>query len=931
MGLDGFIQSGFGNPELYEQMYIRYLDNPESVDPSWRLMFDQFEKEPSPPTLPRPQPIPARPIEPETIKGSPKMIESSSDQMRIYHLIQAYRLYGHLLADTNPLSTSQKEQPLELSLGELGFEQSELSDTFPTCGLTSEERLPLKEIVTILQDIYCGAIGVEYMDLHSPELEHWLQSKVEPSRFKIDLTIDQKQMILQHLNKSGLFEWFLQTKYVGQKRFSLEGGETLIPILAALIQTGAQFGIKELVLGMAHRGRLNVLCNIFDKSYSTIFSEFEDHMTPELFEGSGDVKYHKGFSSTVKISENREVELLLSPNPSHLESVCPVVEGLVRGKQALGQSSDHIVPVLVHGDAALSGQGVVYETLQMNKLRGYSTGGTLHIVINNQIGFTTLPSDYRSTRYCTDIAKAFGAPVFHVNAEDPEACVYATNLALEIRQKFQCDVFIDMICYRKYGHNESDEPAFTQPIEYKEIRQKKSIRELYRDKLLQEGVVERALARELEEEFKKGLQQALKKVKEIQKPTEPTEKRSPGDSIVFEKVSTGVDKKTLIDVTEAAFSIPTGLTVHRKLEQLIESRKSMILEGKSIDWGVAETLAYGTLLKEGRHIRISGQDACRGTFSHRHAVWMDQEEEREYYPLQSLGEFNIYNSSLSEMGVLGFEYGYNLARPNAMTIWEAQFGDFCNGAQVIIDQYLSTGEQKWNQKSSLILFLPHGYEGQGPEHSSGRMERFLTLSGQDNMVVANPTLPAQMFHLLRRQLKWNLVKPLIVFTPKGLLRLPACVSSVDDLEKGSFHEILDDPKRQSHAKRLVLCNGRIFYDLDAERERRQADDVAIVRIEQLYPLHTDRLRDVIHSYKKIEECLWVQEEPSNMGAWNYIRYQLSRLLPVDVHLGYAGRQRCASPATGSFNRHKQEHKEILQTVFPDPEKLDVDVNLMQRV
>ena len=933
MSLDEFIQSGFANAELYEQMYAQYLEDPNSVDPSWQLIFKQFEKEPTPPSLPSPRPIPKQEARVPYVEKE----LTTSNQIRIYNLIYAYRMYGHFLADVNPILAHEIPIPQELTLESLGFSELELTEEFPTCGIAAQEQLPLQEIISILQEIYCGSIGVEYMDCQNPELESWLQQQVEPSRFKIVLSIDQKQMILQHLNKSSLFEWFLQTKYVGQKRFSLEGGETLIPIIAAVVETGSNLGMQEFVLGMAHRGRLNVLCNILDKSYSDIFSEFEDHFLPESFAGSGDVKYHKGFSSENLTASGHHVKLFLTPNPSHLESVNSVVEGHVRAKQREEDDPEQekVIPILVHGDAALSGQGIVYETLQMGKLRGYSTGGTIHIVINNQIGFTTIPEDCRSTHYCTDIARAFGAPVFHVNAEDPEACIYATNLAIEIRQRFHCDVFIDMNCYRKYGHNESDEPAFTQPLEYQMIRSKQSVREIYRDQLFHEGVLERYLAEELEEEFKKGLQQALIKVKEIPKKPQ-TEKEAPSVEVnFFKSVKTGVPYKKLCTITEAIFHIPDELVVHRKLNQLINNRRAMVMEKKPIDWGMAETLAYATLLNEGTHVRVSGQDCCRGTFSHRHALWMDQEKEREYYPLKNFlagqGQFDIYNSPLSEMGVLGFEYGYSVSSSNALVIWEAQFGDFCNGAQIIIDQYIATGEQKWGQKSNLVLFLPHGYEGQGPEHSSGRMERFLTLSGQDNLVIVNPTLPAQMFHLLRRQINGNIQKPMIVFTPKGLLRLPECTSSVDDFGKGSFQEILDDPAAPKNVTRMALCNGRIYYDLDAERKRKKAKDIALVRVEQLYPLHTDKLRDIFKKYPKIKECIWVQEEPSNMGAWNFLRHQLTRILPPKVKLLYAGRDRSASPATGSYRRHQQQHDAIIQSVFPGPEKLDVNVNLMQRI
>jgi 2-oxoglutarate dehydrogenase E1 component len=934
MGLEGFIQSGFANPELYEQMYAKYLEDPGSVHSSWRFVFENFEKEPEAPMLPSPVPIPQKVPE----QPLPRPQADAMPDIRIYNLIHAYRVHGHLLAKINPIQAKEHPEPDELKLANLGFYESELSMEFPTCGITNEEFLPLRDIITILREIYCSNIGIEYKDRHSPELEHWLQSRIEPSRCQIELSINEKQMILQHLNKSGLFEWFLQTKYVGQKRFSLEGGETLIPIFASIIEKGSQLGMNEFVVGMAHRGRLNVLCNILNKSYENIFSEFEDYYIPEALEGSGDVKYHKGFSSEITSASGEKIKIFLCPNPSHLESVCPVVEGKVRARQTKyndAELREKYVPILVHGDAALTGQGVVYETMQMSQLRGYETGGTIHIVINNQIGFTTIPEDARSTHYCTDIAKTFGAPVFHVNAENPEACIYATNLAIELRQKFHCDVFIDLNCYRKYGHNEGDEPVFTQPLEYAQIRSKKSIREIYRDQLLHEGVLEKYLAEELEEEFKKGLKEALKKVKEIEPRPHPEEQTDSKEEDLFKKVDSSVPAKTLKDCAKAISKIPSDFNPHKKLKQLIKSREAMIVEGQPIDWGMAELMAYATLLQEGTHIRISGQDSCRGTFSHRHAVWMDQKEEREYYPLKHIsanqGHFDIYNSLLSEYAVLGYEYGFSVSYRDALVIWEAQFGDFSNGAQIIIDQYLAPGEQKWGQHSNLVLYLPHGYEGQGPEHSSARMERYLVLCGEDNMTLVNPTTPAQMFHLIRRHMLIPSQVPLIVFTPKGLLRHPECTSDVDELAHGRFEEVLDDPNPPRKTTRLAICSGRIYYDLIEERKKRKADDIAFIRIEQLYPLHTDRLREIIGNYPNIEEFLWVQEEPSNMGAWHQLRPQINRLLPQNKRLLYVGRNRSASPATGSHRRHEQQHAAILKGVFPGGEKLDVNVNLMQRV
>jgi len=954
MSLDDFIFSGFIQPDLYDEMYQKFLQDPSQVDASWKDYFSRLnegEEAPVSPSLEEPVVSRDSPFsildevkshQLKALKHVERQPVKASDENRILNLIQAYRHHGHLMAKVNPIEAFEKPSPLALNLKYLGFSEDELDKAFPTCGLTEKEHLPLREIVKTLQEIYCGNIGVEYMGFISPEAEMWLQQHIEPSKFKIQLRIDQKQMILQHLNKSGLFEWFLQTKYVGQKRFSLEGGETLIPMVAAIIETGANLGIEQFVVGMAHRGRLNVLCNILDKSYSDIFSEFEDNYIPESFEGSGDVKYHKGFSSEILTTHGHRVQISITPNPSHLESVNPVVEGQVRSLQTQMDDlndQNRAVPVLIHGDAAISGQGVVYETMQLSDLKGYSTGGSVHIVINNQIGFTTLPAEGRSTLYCTDIAKAFGAPVFHVNAEDPEGCIYATNLAVEMRQKFHCDVFIDLNCYRKYGHNEADEPAFTQPLEYQLIRQKKSIREIYRDDLIQQGILEKYLAEELEEEFKKGLKQALKGTKELirSKPPVKIEKKKIDRKELFKKTETDVSDSVLKKVAKTISQIPEGFTIHRKLKQIVKKREEMVTkngEDNPIDWGMAETLAYGTLLSEGTSVRISGQDSCRGTFSHRHAIWMDQKKERGYYPLKSLAtdktRFDIYNSPLSEYAVLGFEYGYTLCSPDSLVIWEAQFGDFFNGAQIIVDQYLSTGEQKWGQTSNIVLLLPHGYEGQGPEHSSGRIERFLTLCGDNNLTVANPTTPAQLFHLLRRQIKGEVKRPLIIFSPKALLRHPDCVSTLDGFTEGTFKEVLEDPAAPKSPKRMIFCSGKVYYDLITERERRKVKDVAIYRIEQLYPLNTGLIEELIASHDEVEEFQWVQEEPSNMGPWSYMRPRLQKLLPEGKKIQYIGRERSASPATGSLTVHKHQLRTLLNSVFPE-EKLDVNVGMMHPV
>jgi len=901
------MDSGFNNLPFIEEMYDRFKSNPAGLDPSWRKVFENLDRQ-------------------SETKNYPTYPSDTQLDLRISDLINAYRTYGHLLADTNPLPTPKPEFPLQLRLERFGLSSEDLRKPFPTCGLLSQPTAPLEEILATLNIVYCGKVGVEYMGLDRPEVEKWLQQQIEPNGFQIGLPIEQKKMILEQLNKSELLELFLQMKYTGQKRFSLEGGETLIPILAAIVEKGAEDGVEEFVLGMAHRGRLNVLTNILNKSYATIFSEFDENYIPESFEGSGDVKYHKGYFSDTFSSYGHKVQITLTPNPSHLEGVDPVVEGQAFAKQFKldkPEAKQTVMPVLIHGDAALSGQGVIYETMQMYNLEGYGTGGTVHVVINNQIGFTTTPADARSTRYCTDIARAFNAPVFHVNAEDPESCVYVTILAVKIRQMFHCDVFIDLISWRKYGHNETDEPAFTQPLEYQIIRKKTPIRELYRDHLISQGYVERSMAESLEVEFKQSLQKELTAV--TQKPKTPPLNHSPGsssDELNFRHFQTGVPAQVLREIATNFCAVPKDFTLHPKLINLIKERLSMVEEGDSarpIDWGMAETLAYGSLLWEGTHVRLSGQDSCRGTFSHRHAMWMDQKVEQPYYALNHLkkgqGRFSVFNSPLSEYAVLGFELGYSLAYPNALVLWEAQFGDFCNGAQVVIDQFISTGEQKWGQQIALVMLLPHGYEGQGPEHSSARMERFLTLSGHNNLLVVNPSTPAQLFHLLRRQVIRPWKKPLVVFTPKGLLRNPACVSHLNDLTSGSFQEILDDPHPGKKVQILVLCSGRIYYDLIEQRSKTQREDMAIIRVEQLYPFNKEKVKELFDKYKGFTTCIWAQEEPNNMGAGNFMQNILRDLLPAGVSFQFIARPRSASPAVGSHALHKKELEKILSDVF----------------
>ncbi|MBA3238387.1 MAG: 2-oxoglutarate dehydrogenase E1 component [Parachlamydiaceae bacterium] len=900
---EAFRDVTIANSAFVEEQYERFQKNPDELDPSWKELFSSSEN---------------------SFQNVIQVIEGRSTA--IIGLIDAYRTFGHLKAKIDPLNHSIDENPWQLNLDHFGLTQADLSSLFPTQGILTSPEAPLSEILAALEAIYCGTIGFEYMSIGRKDVESWVQSQIEPSGHKEKLSLEQKKMILHNLNKSELFEVFLHTKYTGQKRFSLEGGETLIPILAAIIDKGAEAGVEEFYLGMAHRGRLNVLSNILNKSYSLIFSEFDENYVPEFFaDESGDVKYHKGFLSENLSSHGHKIQIVLTPNPSHLEAVDPVIEGQVYAKQLLAGmpgGKKKVVPILIHGDAALAGQGVVYETLQLQALEGYSTGGTLHLVINNQIGFTTIPEDSRSTRYCTDIANTFGAPTFHVNAEDPEACFFATCLAVELRQKFECDVFIDMICYRKYGHNEGDEPAFTQPQKYALIANKRSIREIYRDLLIQQGFLEKKICEELETEFKASLQKELQQIKNAPKRTGSEQGSSSLKESVFHHIQTGVSLAELQQITAAACRVPEGFALHPKLARLLADRVLMVSGGKTlkpIDWGMAEMLAIGSLLWEGFGVRLSGQDSCRGTFSHRHAVWIDQKQETSYCPLKNLkadqGRFEVFNSSLSEFAVLGFEFGYTLANPSVLVLWEAQFGDFCNGAQVIIDQFISTGEQKWGQQSGLTLLLPHGYEGQGPEHSSARIERFLTLAGQNNLRIVNCSTPAQFFHVLRRQQLLNEKKPLAIFTPKALLRHPACVSQTEDLVMGSFLEILDDPKSLNNVKHVIICSGHVYYDLIAEREKLLNDTVAILRVEQLYPFNKERMKELLDKYRGFERLDWVQEEPSNMGPGVYMGEMLRDILPSDVSFRSFARPHSASPAVGSYHVHKKQLAELMSTVF----------------
>ncbi|MCP5469935.1 MAG: 2-oxoglutarate dehydrogenase E1 component [Chlamydiales bacterium] len=872
------------NAKEIEQIYAQYLVDPTNVESSWRYFFEGME-------------------------FSQSDVRPQGGDFRIFQLVEAYRKFGHLKARVNPIAQSSPE-PHELSLQALGFKEEDLKKPFSTFGLLPEKEAPLVNIITALEDIYCGTVSVEYMGCHYPEMERWIQKRIEKTRFRPNLTIDQKKLLLEQLNRAELMETFIHTKYVGQKRFSLEGAETLIPVLADVIDAS---GVDEVIMGMAHRGRLNVLANILQKSYTAIFSEFEDILDPNWAGGDGDVKYHKGYSSDIVTASGRPVHISLTSNPSHLESVNTVALGKTFAKKQMYKERS-LLPILIHGDSSIAGQGIVYESLQLMGLPGYGVGGAIHVIVNNQVGFTTLPAEYRSTKHSTDIALAFSCPVFHVNAEDPEACAYVSRLAAEIRREFHCDVFIEVNGYRKYGHNESDEPAFTQPIEYQNIRKKRSIRELYREKLLNSGELEHAFAKSAEKEFQEQLTYELEefKVKPMHIPDLAfegawKEYRHPNPQELFEPVSTAVEEKTLRSIVQKVSVVPEGFALHKKVAKLVEEREKK-MDGE-LDWASGEQLAFGSLLLEGKSVRLSGQDSQRGTFTQRHAAWIDQNTGKKYFPLAQLGGFTAYNSPLSEFGVLGFEFGYSLANPNSLTLWEAQFGDFANGAQVIIDQYICCSASKWSRYSGLVLLLPHGYEGQGSEHSSARLERFLQLSARGNWQIVYPSTPAQYFHLLRRQMNRQIRIPLVVMTPKQLLRHPKCVSPLEHFTKGTFEEVLEDPLPLTNCKRLLLCSGKVYYDLIEHRK----EGVAIVRIEQLYPLHIQKMERALKKYSKVKEIFWVQEEPQNMGSWSYIAPLLNQLTSVPVE--YVGRAASCAPATGSPKRHKAELQQIMEMAF----------------
>jgi len=906
---------------FFSELYDKYLVNPDSVEPSWRAFFqgfdfgmesslDELEIDENRTTV--------------VVNGNKsEMPESLQKEFQVIRLIDGYRSRGHLFTKTNPVRERRHYEP-SLEIENFGLSSSDLETVFNAGDIIGIGPSALKEIVRHLQSIYCDAIGVEYMYIRKPERVKWIQDWINVNDNHPDFEPDRKKHILKKLNHAISFETFLHTKYVGQKRFSLEGNESLIPALDVIVERAAEMGVKQFVMGMAHRGRLNVLTNIFGKSAKDIFSEFDGKdYEQEIFDGG--VKYHLGWTSDRKSDNGNKINMSIAPNPSHLETVGAVVEGIARAKQDADYQDDisKVLPIVVHGDAAIAGQGLVYEVVQMAGLDGYKTGGTIHIVVNNQIGFTTNYLDARTSTYCTDVAKVTLSPVLHVNADDAEAVVHASLFALEYRMQFESDVFIDLLGYRKYGHNEGDEPRFTQPKLYKAISKHKNPRDIYAERLIQEGVIDDSYVSELEKQYKDSLEEKLedsrKEDKTVITPFMADEWKgfeNVREWEMMDPVNTKFTKTKLDKIAKVITALPKGKKFLRKVEKLVKDRYNMYFEADNLDWAMGELLAYGSLLEEGYAVRMSGQDVERGTFSHRHAVMKVEESEEEVILLNQLSDkqakFQIYNSLLSEYGVVGFDYGYAMASPKTLTIWEAQFGDFSNGAQIMIDQYISAAEDKWKLQNGLVMLLPHGYEGQGAEHSSARMERYLQLCAKDNMYIADVTTPAQMFHILRRQMKANFRKPLIIFTPKSLLRHPKAVSKIADLTGGGFQEVIDDETADAKkVKSLVFCTGKFYYDLLAVKEENSRDDVALVRVEQLFPIPEKKMKEAISKYKNADDIVWAQEEPRNMGAWSHLLMHFDEARTFRV----ASRRFYAAPAAGSSVRSKARHQQVIDYVF----------------
>jgi 2-oxoglutarate dehydrogenase E1 component len=895
--------SFIGNADItyIESLYDKYREDPSSVGADWKKFFEGFEFASQFNERPRND-----------------MVDK---EFRVIALIEGYRQRGHLFTKTNPVRTRRQYSPT-LDIENFGLEQEDLQTVFQAGKNIGIGPAKLRDIVDHLQQTYCDGIGVEFKYIRVPEKVQWIIDKMEPVKNTPVFSAGEKMHIYHHLKLAVGFEQFIHRKFVGQKRFSLEGNDTLIPALDAVIEKGSELGIEEFVIGMAHRGRLNVLANVMQKSYQDIFNEFNGTEYNEEI-ALGDVKYHLGHNNTITTDKGKKVKLSLVPNPSHLEAVDPVVLGIARAKIDLKYDKDYnrVAPILIHGDSAIAAQGVVYEVIQMSELYGYKNGGTIHLVLNNQVGFTTNYLDARTSTYCTDIAKVTKSPVFHVNGDDAEALIYTIKLAMEYRQVFHSDVFIDILGYRRYGHNEGDEPRFTQPLLYKKISRHPNSRDIYSRKLTEQGILTKEEIQRQEQEFNDLLEEKLRSSKEgstvkIAQFLKEDWKgfRYSRNRDFSRSPETGVKKEILLEIAGKINTLPEDRSFFSKINRLLKERNRMIKDNR-LDWAIAELLAYGSLLLEGHPVRISGQDSERGTFSHRHAAYVLENSDEKYFPLKHLSDdqakFHIFNSPLNEYGVMGFEYGYALAAPDSLVVWEAQFGDFNNVAQVIIDQYISSAEEKWGLMNGLVLFLPHGYEGQGPEHSSARIERFLNLCANNNMQLVNCTTPANFFHVLRRQMHWPFRVPLVVFTPKSLLRHPACVSGIEELASGRFRELIDDDHvAPEEVSQVIFTSGRLYYDLIKKREETGANDTAIIRIEQLYPLPAEQMREVIKKYGQVERYVWAQDEPANMGAWSYIQRVFK-----DVQLLLISRPESGSPASGLLELHKKRQAKILDKAF----------------
>lgn len=906
------------HPSYVESMYNDFVKDPASVDPEWKKFFEGFDF-----AISTSNGNGHAVLSSVSIDKTPVSNEQVAKEMGVYRLIRSYWKRGHLVATTNPIRPRKDRKP-HLALADFDLSEADLNTEFHAGAFVGLGKAKLSDIVARLKKLYTGDVGIEYTYINNYDTCMWVQREYE-AMMESEITLPEKKRILEKLNEGVIFEKFLHTKYIGQKRFSLEGGESTIPALDTIINSAADNGVKEVVIGMAHRGRLNVLTNTLRKTYEQVFSEFEGNMPADTTMGSGDVKYHLGFRSNILTPNGKEINVQLTPNPSHLEVVDPVVAGFSRAKADILYNSayDAVLPILIHGDSAVAGQGVVYELLQMSKLPGYCTGGTIHFVINNQIGFTTDFDEARSADYCTSVASMLQAPVLHVNGDDPEAVVKAAKLAVKYRQQFNQDIFIDMVCYRKHGHNEGDDPSFTQPQLYDLIKKHPNPREVYTEYLLNNGTADaKDLAKEMEKRFWDDLQQRLDGLKqkplpyELQAPEKAWAQMQRATNNDFENSpETYISKASVEKLFNTLMNIPSDFKPLRKIQKLIEEKVKLYEEKGQLDWSTGELMAYASLLTEGIPVRLSGQDVERGTFSHRHAVLHDENTNAEYSRLSRLSDtqapFQIYNSLLSEFAVLGFEYGYSIANPHALTIWEAQFGDFANGAQTVIDQYIASAETKWQKMSSLVMLLPHGYEGQGPEHSSARLERFLQLCAENNIIITNITTAANLFHMFRRQMKWNFRKPLVNFSPKANLRHVRAYSSIDEFTSGGFKEVIDDSsiKTANKVKRVLLCSGKIYFDLSEKQITDNRQDVAIIRLEQLYPLPAKQLQELKAKYKKAE-WVWVQEEPRNMGALGYLTLNADGI--VDK---YISRAAGAASATGFSKMHAKEQQGLVEQAF----------------